>query len=84
MHLLNAKTRKLETFIGFAKPPYPILSHTWGDDEVTYRDLTDAVSTNDWSGVERKQGYFKIRMTCEQAFKDGLEWVWVDTCTYIA
>jgi hypothetical protein len=74
MRLLNAKTRKLGDFMSDdCTPPYAILSHTWGLDELTYQDI---ISTN--SGLERI-GHEKIRYCCEQALKDGLRWVWVDT-----
>ena len=35
-------------------PPYAILSHTWGDDEVLFKDLTDGTGN-------KKAGYDKIR-----------------------
>jgi len=34
MHLLNAKTYQLEEYVGDDIPPYAILSHTWGPEEV--------------------------------------------------
>ena len=39
MRRLNIKTRKLECFMGRLVPKYAILSHTWGDYEVTLQDL---------------------------------------------
>jgi hypothetical protein len=55
-------------------PPYAILSHTWGEDEVTCREI------NTWElKRKKKEGYFKIKNCCEQAILDGLDWVWVDT-----
>ena len=37
MHLINAKTFKLEYFIdGARRPRYAIPSHTWGETEVTF------------------------------------------------
>ncbi|KAK4163928.1 heterokaryon incompatibility protein-domain-containing protein [Cladorrhinum sp. PSN259] len=56
-------------------PPYAILSHTWGpdEDEVTFNDLKDG------SG-KAKVGYSKIHFCAEQARKDNLEYIWVDTC----
>ena len=56
-------------------PPYAILSHTWGsnDDEVTFRDLTEALGLT-------KQGYSKIRFCAKQARIDGLQHIWIDTC----
>jgi hypothetical protein len=74
MHLLNAETRKLEQFPGGHIPPYAILSHTWGEKEVSMHDLIN--DTN----VESKERYIKIKHSCEQARVDGLEYVWIDTC----
>jgi hypothetical protein len=40
MRLLNAKTLQLESFDrGDSLPPYAILSHTWGEEEVLFDDL---------------------------------------------
>jgi hypothetical protein len=39
MRLLHAATGKMKNFIDDDDiPPYAILSHTWGDDEVTFQD----------------------------------------------
>ncbi|KAI1737960.1 vegetative incompatibility protein HET-E-1 [Xylaria scruposa] len=54
-------------------PPYAILSHRWGPNEVTLQDLSDG------TGVS-KAGYHKIRFCGEQAWRDGLSYFWVDTC----
>ncbi|KAJ4111435.1 Vegetative incompatibility protein HET-E-1 [Fusarium equiseti] len=54
-------------------PSYAILSHTWGADEVTFRDLTDGKG-------DKKEGYDKIRFCGIQALRDGLQYFWVDTC----
>jgi len=56
-------------------PEYVILSHTWGADgeEVTFEDFTT-------DAVESKAGYNKIRFCADQAFRDGLQHFWVDTC----
>jgi hypothetical protein len=40
MRLLNIQTLQLETFYGLDVPEYAALSHTWGDEEVTFQDLT--------------------------------------------
>ncbi|KAF8861247.1 HET-domain-containing protein [Acephala macrosclerotiorum] len=75
MRLLNAQTRRLSEFMGDdALPPYAILSHTWGRDEVTYQDINSPDS-----GLA-KEGCTKIKYCCDQAIKDGLYWAWVDTC----
>lgn len=72
MRLINTETREFHEFFGDKIPEYAILSHTWGDGEVTFQD---------WSTAERekKKGYFKINMACRQAQKHGWEYLWVDT-----
>ncbi|KAK4166819.1 NACHT domain-containing protein [Cladorrhinum sp. PSN259] len=54
-------------------PPYAILSHTWGDEEVLYNDIADGMGKN-------KAGYDKIQFCGDQAWRDGLKYFWVDTC----
>jgi predicted RNA-binding Zn-ribbon protein involved in translation (DUF1610 family) len=56
-------------------PSYGILSHTWGsnDDEVNFKELTKGPR-------RRKIGYKKLRFCVEQAARDGLRYVWVDSC----
>lgn len=73
MRLLDATSFQLRSFEENAIPPYAILSHTWGDDEVSFRDIgrRDAAS---------KAGYKKIEYVCADARRIGLEYVWVDTC----
>ncbi|KAM0250925.1 hypothetical protein ACHAQJ_008421 [Trichoderma viride] len=73
MHLIDASTLKLTWFPG-AAPPYAILSHTWGAEEVTFADFSDV------SKREQKAGFDKIKQTCKQALEDGFGYAWVDTC----
>jgi hypothetical protein len=55
-------------------PPYAILSHTWNESqEVTF----DHLKRNE---EKDKTGYNKIRFCAQQAKRDGLHYVWVDTC----
>lgn len=60
-------------FSGAEIPPYAILSHTWGDDEVQYADLGRP------RAAKKKKGFKKISFALAQARKDSLEFVWVDT-----
>jgi hypothetical protein len=66
---------RLVEFSGQDIPPYAILSHTWGPDseEVTYHDVTEKTGQN-------KTGYGKIRLCGIHAARDGLQYLWVDTC----
>jgi hypothetical protein len=54
-------------------PPYAILSHTWGSEEVSFLDLVNSDAT-------RKAGCRKIHFCGEQADRDGLNYFWVDSC----
>ncbi|RYP69917.1 hypothetical protein DL771_005810 [Monosporascus sp. 5C6A] len=74
MRLLNCRTKKLEEFIGAAIPPYAILSHAWEDDEVFFHDI--ALGNVEYKA---KRGWHKIEKSCEQALRDRLDYVWVDT-----
>ncbi|KAK5658021.1 hypothetical protein OQA88_2575 [Cercophora sp. LCS_1] len=54
-------------------PPYAILSHVWGPEEVTFKDMVDGTARN-------KAGYAKIQFCGDQAWKDQVQHFWVDTC----
>ena len=60
-------------------PPYAILSHTWGEQEVVFDDLNDIENTED-TNAQSKEGCRKIRFCAQQAKLDGLNYFWVDTC----
>ncbi|KAH7922675.1 HET-domain-containing protein [Leucogyrophana mollusca] len=89
MYLLNTSTLQLEELRHYVParypnldseleesrhvPPYAILSHVWGEEEVTFRDINEPHAVN-------LRGYTKIEHCCAQARADGYEYVWVDTC----
>jgi tetratricopeptide (TPR) repeat protein len=56
-----------------SKDAYAVLSHTWQEGEVTFDDLKHET----WKD---KAGYKKIRFSAQQAQRDGLRYIWVDTC----
>ncbi|KAH7123223.1 heterokaryon incompatibility protein-domain-containing protein, partial [Dactylonectria estremocensis] len=76
MRLINIETLMLEEYFGNDIPPYAILSHTWGndDEEITFRDIEAGRVEKNGSGSS------KVRGCCNQARKDGLKYVWIDTC----
>ncbi|KAK4454481.1 heterokaryon incompatibility protein-domain-containing protein [Podospora aff. communis PSN243] len=77
MRLIDVHTYRLHEFFGSRIPQkYAILSHTWGDEEVTFQDL-QADTGASW---RRKKGYAKIKYTCREAKAQGLDWAWIDTC----
>jgi len=73
MRLLHARTIQVEEFSEKETPPYAILSHTWGLEEVSFQQIHQADVTN-------RAGYAKIKGACQQAIRDRLDYVWVDTC----
>lgn len=53
--------------------PYAILSHTWGDEEVSFHDIANSAS-------KKLEGYEKIKRCCALARSQKLDTVWIDTC----
>lgn len=84
--LVKGDRQVLELFIGSKIPRYAILSHTWGQDEVTFKDIQ---TPND-PAIRNKRGFAKIEYTCRQVLQDGsqvhspsnnaVKHAWVDTC----
>ncbi|KAK5654143.1 hypothetical protein OQA88_7574 [Cercophora sp. LCS_1] len=73
MRLIGVQTLELKECIAEETPPYAILSHTWGDGEVSFQDFQDHAKARE------KPGFRKIKFCCEEAYRDGLDWAWVDT-----
>jgi Heterokaryon incompatibility protein (HET) len=92
MRLLNTSSLEIENFLGSKVPRYAILSHRWGDDEVSlqeFRCLTEpdegrrALLQQVWNVPDSKresQGFKKIKRVCAVALDHHYEWVWIDTC----
>jgi hypothetical protein len=78
MRLLNCQTIKLEDFLEDAVPKYAILSHTWGDEEVSFEDMR-RMSVSELGQI-RRGGYDKLVNSCAQALRDELSYIWADTC----
>ncbi|KAK4902344.1 hypothetical protein LTR27_001248 [Elasticomyces elasticus] len=75
MRLLNVHTLMLEEFLSEQqRPKYIILSHRWGDDEVSFKEWRKGLKT---SG----QGYEKIIACCRfiKARPNWPQYVWIDT-----
>lgn len=75
MRLINTTTMKLEQFMGVHDvPSYAILSHTWGNGEVTLQDFANL------KVAVLEKGFAKIEHTCRRARQNGIGYAWVDTC----
>ncbi|KAK4465404.1 hypothetical protein QBC42DRAFT_18726 [Cladorrhinum samala] len=77
MRLINVKTKRLELFYQDPTEPYAILSHTWGreDDELSFLDMQPERLDKCSSGRRSK-----LDRSCAQADKEGIKYVWIDTC----
>lgn len=74
MRLINCKTLRLEEFEQDEIPSYAILSHTWDQDELAFRDMEDP------SKASLKKGFAKVQATCRMALSQHISYAWVDTC----
>lgn len=73
MYLLNTSFLQLHYFQRIDNANYTILSHTWGEEEVSFEQLQSG-------NYRHLAGYRKIKAACDLASKDGWGWVWIDTC----
>ncbi|KAI1173487.1 heterokaryon incompatibility protein-domain-containing protein [Nemania sp. FL0916] len=80
LRLINTQTYELEE-IFHDIPPYAILSHTWGSEEVTFREylLATGPDASKYTHIKRKSGFSKILGACKRARGDGLQFLWCDT-----
>ncbi|KAK3401515.1 heterokaryon incompatibility protein-domain-containing protein [Sordaria brevicollis] len=74
MRLLHTRLLRLEVFLDEV-PPYAILSHTWGEKEITFHDFTASMDS-DRTG----DAWQKIYNACYHAAHHGWEYIWIDTC----
>ena len=66
---------KLEQFMDIHDvPSFAILSHNWGEGEVTLQDFDNL------KVAVLKKNFAKIEHTCQQAQQNGIDYAWVDTC----
>ena len=76
MRLLKVSTIELHEFAENRVPKYAILSHRWGEEEVSMPEL----KTMGAGSTHNSKGYTKIKRACALAEHYGLEYIWIDTC----
>ncbi|KAI0975174.1 heterokaryon incompatibility protein-domain-containing protein [Xylaria arbuscula] len=75
MRLINVNTLLISEFFNdYDVPRYAILSHTWSSEEVTLQEIQNPQSARGKGGLD------KIKAVCKVAKRNGLDWIWVDTC----
>ena len=67
-------TLRFGEFFSSKVPKYCILSHRWGEDEVTYEDVKQQKIN------VASKGYHKLYGACRLAKTLGYEWIWADMC----
>ncbi|EGR51183.1 uncharacterized protein TRIREDRAFT_45503 [Trichoderma reesei QM6a] len=72
MRLVNTRTLELEIFATPEEARYAILSHTWGEGEVTFADVQQP--------QRETRGWDKIRRSSQIALNSGYPYLWIDTC----
>lgn len=81
MRLINIRELRFKEFRDDKVPPYGIVSHRWGNDEVTYHAF-EVRKQNDRPGSRRVQGYGKV-LGCSEfvvRYRPDIEWMWIDSC----
>ncbi|EPE06723.1 HET domain-containing protein [Ophiostoma piceae UAMH 11346] len=74
MRLLNVETMALEMFQGEdTMPPYTILSHCWGEEEVSLQDFQRG-------NYHHLKGFQKIESCCRRTKLEHFKYTWIDTC----
>ena len=63
----------MEEFVGDANQKYAILSHTWGEEEVSYHQYSTPRARS-------MAGCRKIEHSCALARRSQLPYLWIDTC----
>ncbi|UKZ61775.1 uncharacterized protein TrAtP1_003034 [Trichoderma atroviride] len=63
---------EIEEFDDTSTPKYAILSHRWGNDELTLQDVE--------RGTTAKEGFKKVQQSCDMAKRNGIDYIWIDTC----
>lgn len=77
MCLLHARTLELHLF-GEELPQYAILSHCWGQEEVSFQEI-DLFRIKTPLNLRKPAGLRKIELCWQCALRDGLLYIWIDT-----
>jgi hypothetical protein len=73
LHFNESGALALIDVTGRTIPPYAILSHRWGESEVSFQDVRNET-------YKTKEGYRKVDFCAKQAAQDQLHYFWIDTC----
>ncbi|CAF9907871.1 MAG: hypothetical protein HETSPECPRED_007925 [Heterodermia speciosa] len=74
MRLLHTGNLHFEEFYDAQIPRYAILSHRWGDQEVSFKEMRKPSVVPPGPGMAKLEGF------CRLAAEHGFDWCWIDTC----
>lgn len=74
MYLIEIETLRLKEFIEGRIPPYAILSHRWGPEELAFKDVLKNRAD------KSSRGYRKLLGACQAAKSYKVKYLWIDTC----
>lgn len=77
MRLLDTKKLEVVLVREDAIPPYAILSHTWGPNEVSLQDMNGFRAK---TKQRNREGFKKIIGAAKLAASHTYRWIWIDTC----
>ena len=89
MRLINTNSLEFEEFFKAPSKKYAILSHRWGDNEVSYEEYLKELEKNPGASLKNNRprylsqgqtGMVKIVDFCTKASENGHEYAWIDTC----
>lgn len=73
IRLIDTSKLTFQEFENPNSPRYAIVSHRWGQDEISHQDFLDRRRRDTY-------GWTKIVKACEIARSHELGWLWIDTC----
>ncbi|KAK4624512.1 hypothetical protein CLAFUW4_05692 [Fulvia fulva] len=82
MRLINIHTGQMKTFLGSDRPPYAILSHCWGTEEVSFNACTAALNNGGQlpnNKVTQFCAYLRSGSS-QSTIPKAITWAWIDTC----
>lgn len=72
MRLLHTDSLTFRDFFDEDTPPYAILSHRWGEEELSYQDFLDGHHKDG-------EGHQKVLGACNLAKAEHHQWIWIDS-----
>lgn len=80
MRMLNLWDWKISEFFEKEIPPYYILSHRWGDEEINYEDFVKKHNPHESPAFHKIMGACSFAKSFRLPGRPKVNWLWIDTC----